>query len=80
MVAEDAKIELVGGPRDGEFFPDFGPWFRELARQEPCLLACAEPSIAHLDFPVIDDGPRVLEYEKRIDAGDGLPRYLFRGG
>jgi len=70
------KIELVGGPRDGQFVPDLGPCFREHARQEPKIVLPSPPEIAHLDFPTVHDEPRIIEYRKRIDAGDGRPRYL----
>lgn len=74
-----SKIELVGGPRDGQFVPDYGPRFREPARQEVRIAMPSPASIAHLDFPTAHDGPRICEYEKRIDAHDHRPRYLYRG-
>lgn len=73
-----AKIQLVGGPRDGQWVSDYGPEFREPVHQEVRLFV-ASPEIAHLDFPTIHDGPKIARYEKRIDAGDGRPRYLYRG-
>lgn len=73
------RIELVGGPRDGQFVPDLGPVYREPAREEIRLYRPVEAAIAHLDFLSIFDGPRTLEYKMQIDARDGRPRYVFQG-
>lgn len=76
-----SKVELVGGPRDGQFVDDLGPRFLEPARRDVGIVLPVAPAvISHLDFPSSYDCTiPVAEYEKRIDARDGLPRYVYRG-
>ena len=77
------RIQVVGGPRDGDFVPDYGPVYREpvpvkhsvripLSVQVP---AAFELEVQH-QMPFEE---RIYDRKQWFNGANVEPRYVFRG-
>lgn len=68
------EIQIVGGPRDGEFVEDCGPILREPVARPPRVFFTADEALIPYGAPY-----EIREYHRETwsDGGDLQPRYVL---